>query len=55
MNFFVSILLFPELYEARGQHGRKLDIRLSAVLPLGKVQNTIIFPGLEFASTSDKK
>ncbi len=54
-DFFVSILLFPELYEARWQHCRKLDIRLSTVLPLGKVQNTIIFPGLDFASTRDKK
>jgi hypothetical protein len=55
MNFFVSIPIFPELYEARRQHGRKFDIWLSTVLPLGKVQNTIIFPGLEFASTRDKE
>jgi hypothetical protein len=49
-EFFVSIPLFPELYEARGQQSRKLDIWLSTVLPLGKVQNTIIFP-FDFAST----
>jgi hypothetical protein len=55
MIFFVSILLFSELYEARGHHCRKLDIWLSTVLPLGKVQNTIILSGLDFASTRDKK